>query len=262
MDLEHLTKHQIVLLTLLVSFITSIATGIVTVSLMDQAPAGVTRVVNQIVERTVETVVPATQGAATATVTEKTVVVKDDDLATQSIAAVQKGIVRIVGKDGNTLLTRGVIISAEGGVLTDREALRASGEKAFEAILPSGERVPLVFVNEKDNDSPLARVTVTLGTTTGITPVKLADTGKLALGQGVWRISGLSSDTVGSGVIATLPSPTSANTANMIEASTESLVPGSILITLFGEVIGMTTAASLAQGASFYTIANTPAASQ
>ena len=30
MDIEHLTKHQIVLLTLLVSFVTSIATGIVT----------------------------------------------------------------------------------------------------------------------------------------------------------------------------------------------------------------------------------------
>ena len=66
MNLEQLTKHQIVLLTLLVSFVTSIATGIVTVSLMDQAPAGVTRVVNQIVEHTVEKVIPATQSAAAA----------------------------------------------------------------------------------------------------------------------------------------------------------------------------------------------------
>ena len=34
MDLEKLTKHQTVLLTLLVSFVTSIATGIVTVGLL------------------------------------------------------------------------------------------------------------------------------------------------------------------------------------------------------------------------------------
>ena len=34
MDLEKLNKSQIVLLTLLVSFVTSIATGIVTVALM------------------------------------------------------------------------------------------------------------------------------------------------------------------------------------------------------------------------------------
>ena len=38
MDLEHLNKTQIILLTLLVSFVTSIATGIVTVSLLAQAP--------------------------------------------------------------------------------------------------------------------------------------------------------------------------------------------------------------------------------
>ena len=34
MNMEELSKSQIVLLTLLVSFVTSIATGIVTVSLM------------------------------------------------------------------------------------------------------------------------------------------------------------------------------------------------------------------------------------
>src|ERR1700754_2442019 len=100
MDLEHLTKHQIVLLTLLVSFVTSIATGIVTVSLVNQAPSGVTRTINQIVEHTVEKVVPSTQGASaglgiTHTVPEKTVVVKDDDLAAQSIAAMQQSLVRV-----------------------------------------------------------------------------------------------------------------------------------------------------------------------
>src|SRR3954470_15729289 len=107
MDIEKLTKHQIVLLTLLVSFVTSMATGIVAVALMDQAPPAVTKTINQIVEHTVEKVVPATQGAAAATITEKTVVVKDDDLAAQSIAGVQKAIVRIVGKGGTELVALG-----------------------------------------------------------------------------------------------------------------------------------------------------------
>src|SRR3989338_8958132 len=107
MDLEKLTKHQILLLALLVSFVTSIATGIVTVSLMDQAPEGVTRIINQIVERTVETVAP-TQGAAVAT-TETTVVVKQDELVPQSIAAVQKSIVRIVARGGDQLIARGIV---------------------------------------------------------------------------------------------------------------------------------------------------------
>ena len=125
MDLEQLTKHQILLLTLLVSFVTSIATGIVTVSLMDQAPEGVTRVINQIVERTVETVVPDTQGAATAT-TEKTVVIQQDELVPQSIATVQKSVIRIVREGEGEVLARGVILDQRGLAVTDRAALAAA----------------------------------------------------------------------------------------------------------------------------------------
>src|SRR6185295_199578 len=120
MDLEKLTKHQIVLLALLVSLVTSIVTGIVSVSLMDQAPASVTRTINQIVEHTVEKVVPTTQGAAT--ITEKTVVVKDDDLAAQSIASVRKSIIRIVAKGSDQLVARGVITNAKGAAITDQAA--------------------------------------------------------------------------------------------------------------------------------------------
>jgi len=53
MEMEKLNKSQIVLLTLLVSFVTLIATGVVTVSLMDQAPPAIAQTVNRIVERTV-----------------------------------------------------------------------------------------------------------------------------------------------------------------------------------------------------------------
>jgi len=251
MDIEQLTKHQIILLTLLVSFVTSIATGIVTVSLMDQAPPGVTKVINQIVEHTVETVNPQSQGAAAATaVTEKTVVVKDDDLTAQSIASVQKAVVRITKAGGKDLIARGVIIDGKGTVLTDAAALTASGAQNFEAILASGERVPVISVSSATS-SPIATLSLALGTTTGSAPAKLGDVSALKLGQTVIRIGGTGADTVGNGVVASLPRLDDGS-QKQIEATVAASTPGSILITLFGEVIGITTGDSSLTGTDFY----------
>ncbi|OGC80802.1 hypothetical protein A2943_02915 [Candidatus Adlerbacteria bacterium RIFCSPLOWO2_01_FULL_51_16] len=240
MDLERLTKHQIVLLTLLISFVTSIATGIVTVSLINQAPAGVTRTINQIVERTVEKVVPENLGA----VVEKTVVVRDDDLAAESIATAQKAIVRITQRGGGEMVARGVIVDGKGVVLTDRAMLVAYGTENFDAILSSGERVRATLI---DSSHSIAVVELRLGTST-VTPAPIAEQSKLKLGQSVIRIGGPGGDTVGVGVIASLSS------SGMIEASVSSATPGSILINLFGEVIGITTGDSQVHGSDFYSV--------
>lgn len=58
MDIKDLNKSQLILLAILLSFVTSIATGITTVTLMQQAPESVTVPVTQIVRQTVEKIVP------------------------------------------------------------------------------------------------------------------------------------------------------------------------------------------------------------
>ena len=59
MDIKDLNKPQLILLAILLSFVTSIATGITTVTLMEQAPTSVTVPINRIIRETVEKVVPA-----------------------------------------------------------------------------------------------------------------------------------------------------------------------------------------------------------
>ena len=98
MFMEDLNKNQIILLTLLISFVNSIATGIMNVSLLQQAPVEVTRTINQIVEKTIQTVSPGTVITPPKEITT-TVVVKEEDLVMSSIDKNLKSLVRIKIKD-------------------------------------------------------------------------------------------------------------------------------------------------------------------
>jgi len=62
MDIKDLNKSQLILLAILLSFVISIATGITTVTLMQQAPTSVTAPVTRIVRETVEKIVPVESG--------------------------------------------------------------------------------------------------------------------------------------------------------------------------------------------------------
>jgi len=71
MDIKELDKKQLILLTLLITFVVSLATGIVTVSLMNQMPKNVPQTINNVIQRTIEKVTtvqaPATEITTPAT---------------------------------------------------------------------------------------------------------------------------------------------------------------------------------------------------
>lgn len=258
MDIEQLNKTQILLLTLLVSFVTSIATGIVTVSLMGQAPQGITQTVNRIVERTVEKVVsePVRHTAAVVTgsqpqsSTETTVVVKDDDLAADSIVKVQAATVRLVEKGGpeSSAFARGIIVDASGVVVTDRAS--TDPNLGAEVILPSGVRFSVKPRPPVAGESlRFYDINMTGTSTPKLTALPLADMSKLRLGQSVIRIGGRTRDSVAQGVVSSLPQ----SGQSLIESTAESVTPGSLLVTIFGELVGITTGESQAQGATSYT---------
>lgn len=257
MNLEDLNKTQLILLTLLVSFVTSIATGIVTVSLLTQAPQSITQTINRIVERTVERVVPDTSGQKPTTVTEKTVVVKEDDVAADSIGRVGQAVIRIVAKDSpdSSFYARGVVVDAGAGIaLTSKGVLDPSVPS--EVLLSNGVRVPF---SVRKTDSPSVTVLeldMKNATTTKLAAVSLADISKARLGQSIFLLSGKGRDSVSQGIIAALPSDGTSARAPYIEATAEGSVPGGIIVNIFGEIIGMVTVESLAIDSGLYTPAH------
>jgi len=127
MQMEELNKTQIILLTLLVSFVTSIATGIVTVTLMDQAPPGITQTINRIIERTVEVIVPEKSQEAAVT---NTVVVKEEDFV---IKATEKNIPNIVrvgfAQDEEiSWVATGFVVSKDGVTVVDSTLVPDGGD--------------------------------------------------------------------------------------------------------------------------------------
>lgn len=121
MDIKDLNKPQLILLAILLSFVTSIATGIVTVTLMQQAPTSVTVPINRIVRQTVEKIVP---GESKNTV--QTVVIKEEDLVVDAIAKNQSAIFSIIKEtqdiDGENIEVnagKGFAISNDGIIVAD-----------------------------------------------------------------------------------------------------------------------------------------------
>ncbi len=98
MNIEELSKSQLILLTILVNFVTSIATGILTVSLLDHAPAFVTQTVNRVVEHTIETVAQAAPAAVISAPAPST-----QDLVTAALASDAERVVALYSaKDGTS----------------------------------------------------------------------------------------------------------------------------------------------------------------
>jgi len=138
--MEQLNNQQIVLLVLLVSFVTSIATGIVTVTLMQQAPAGITQTINKVVERTVENVVPA----------ETKIVVGDSLGGSEGIVKIIKSyspsIVTISNEEG--VDTTGFVSSGEGHIIT-RSGNLAEGSEVTVKYQNKKHPAMVIGVNEE-----------------------------------------------------------------------------------------------------------------
>ena len=280
MDLEELNKTQIVLLVLLVSFVTSIATGIVTVRLLEQAPPAVTQTINRVVERTVERVVPSDSGGGSEVIREKevTVVVKEDDLITESIDKNKQHLVRIVrvtevpnpeaGNEGEpatieevtAFIGLGLIVTGDGIIATDRQSALAAGD--IRARLAGGRIYPVSTLSDSSDFAiALLRIELSEGEEeTRFKPATLMGEDSLKLGQTVIALGGEERTNVAMGIIGALEQKTveieDTETGEIISKPvldgimtniSNSSITGSPLLNIFGEVIGIKTSENVSR---------------
>lgn len=255
MDLEHLNKSQIVLLTLLVSFVTSVATGIVTVTMLEEAPPILAQTVNRVVERTVERVVPSGQPAAVNTVTEKTIIVKESDLIAQAVTNVNASIVRLytttknpANEDVEVFLGLGIVLKDDGTILTDTATIPAG---AISIARADGTRVAGILL-KSDESTGLSLVQGATSTAEGTltwSAVKISSVAP-TLGKAVVAVSGKTSTRIGDGIVTALAEPQSEkDTKRIVETNIPvgAIAFGSPLINSDGELEGVSTAVSRTQ---------------
>jgi len=245
--MEDLNKTQLTLLTLLVSFVTSIATGIITFSLLQEAPPEITQTINRVVEKTIERVVPEETGGGK--VKEVTVVVKEEDLVIDAIEKNIKSIIRIkdtaplegvpafyglgfvVSKDGIIVSSRRENISA----ITTYEGTLSNGNTVQMKLLEIDEAAGVVFFKVvPNNDSP---VTLELA---------IFATKSLQLGQTVIALEGQTQNVVSIGRVVSFDyggkdPAKSAPDGIGTDIRPKTAVYGGPLVNLNGEIVGIRT---------------------
>ena len=244
--MEHLTKSQIVLLTLFVSFVASMATGIVVVTLMQQSPEPVTQTITNVVERTIEKITPAQfQPEKPA----KTIIVKDEDLIVAAIDRNVKSIVafKAVGQDGAVHTAGvGVIVSPDGLVITDKGNF---GEGVLTTTIYGVAYALQILSHEDANTLGIGRLTPVTATTTPVfTPVTFGNPDALKLGQTAIVIGGRDGRTIVTGLVSNLDTYTKTDKDTKVETKVLSNVGislrlpgtsnGAPIINLDGGVIG------------------------
>ncbi|NCS99474.1 serine protease [Candidatus Parcubacteria bacterium] len=157
MDIEHLTKHQIVLLCLLVTFVSSTTAAIVVVRLMEDAPVTSSPTINRVIERTVQQIVPGETKEITKV---NTVIVKEEDLVVEAIEVNKNSIVlvkeTVTNESGETTLTNSsAIYLRDGYIVADGRLISGPGEYYME---DGDVKIPLVFVQKDKSGFSLLKV--------------------------------------------------------------------------------------------------------
>jgi hypothetical protein len=240
--MEHLNKHQLILVALLISFVTSLATGIVTVSLMDQAPQNIARTITQVIQKTVAEV--STGATSTAAV-----IVAVSDQVADATDKVMPSLVRIREGDNGPIMGLGLIVSRNGTIMTDKNVMDKLNIP--QAVFGNNTSVPVTIVRFQMGGD-IAFVAPQRSISIEMKQVSFGDTPRL--GATVWSLTGTSTYSLSQGIVTRLETDTN-GTPTIIRTSmvSKNLLAGAPLFDATGRIIGVSTNSVTEDGsASFY----------
>ena len=250
-----------ILLTMLVSFVVSIATGIITVAMLNEAPQTLTQTVNRVVERTIERVTQAssTQSVAPSVTTvtkEVTVYAKEEDLL---VGAVEKNQPRVAviyavgGATSTTPLGIGFVVSRDGVIAVPSRMFYIDNPSQIAyAVDLNGKYYAAQHIagTAADISSPVAFLKITDGNGVNFDPVTFGSLkSEMRPGQTVVMIGGGMGDSVFKTSISRLVY--SANKGDNASTSPKVLsalevnprIPdkndGGLVVNLDGQLVGM-----------------------
>jgi S1-C subfamily serine protease len=245
--MEELNKNQIVLLTLLISFVTSIATGIITNSLLQQAPLEVTRNINRIVEKTIETVTPAPTDSGSHEVT--TVVVKEEDQIIDSINKNIKSIARITAKNTDSgivdFYSIGLVMSKDGMIAAERSPI-SSANKYIAKMSDGTEFVLTPLGVDRQTNFIVFKPSIPEKSTYVFVPATFSDS-EPKLGQTLVGLGGEDSNSIAVGRVVSLDTKNDIVGTSTVkylagintDTSTRDLTDGSPFFNLSGDIVGL-----------------------
>ena len=244
--MNDMTKQQLVLLVLLVSFVTALVTGIVTVTLVNQAPPPVTQTIQKIIERSVG-VLPEPLPKDERKELESAALARDV-LIGDIISRVSSAVVKISSGSG-------FFVSPDGYLVTNRHVVE-DGDAEY-SIVTNDKKILKAKVIARDplNDLAVLKVEgdnfafVKLGNSDdvkiGHTVIVIGNAlGEFANSVSVGIVSGLMRDIVASGARS---GPEELTEVMQTDAAINPGNSGGPLLNLKGEAIALSVA--MAQGA-------------
>jgi hypothetical protein len=257
--MDELNNRQIILLTMLVSFVVSTATGIMTVAMLEEAPQAITQTVNRVVERTIERVVtgtttdekPAPAPITTTVTKEITVFAKEDDLIVGAVEKNQPRIARIYGpKSATSSLPDaiGAVISRDGVIAADLATVSTFADAGTEvAVLIAGKSYTGVVKDFKKGDTGIALIRLYLDPTDAQNAVSFGSNVTPKIAQSLILLGGVDGESVTKSTVSKLNPMRTGSTTNSGPASilVNPRVPdtyqGALVVNLDGHAVGIVT---------------------